>query len=126
MSIPVTIEAGFTSAVTAFNTAVGASDPEAQQVALLAAVTAYRGNQWAENFTANQVTVRSLADQLAAAQQVSAQLLATATEYNAGAATAAQSADEVAELAWQNTRAAGIAASVASQVASVAGSMPSD
>ena len=126
MPIPVAEEGNFTPAVTALNNGVAASDPEAQLVALLAVVTAYRGNQWAENFTANQVTVRSLMDQLEAAKQVSAQLLTTANQYNPAAATAAQVADNAAMVAWQNTREAGIAASVASQIASVAASMPAD
>ncbi len=116
MSIPVPVESNLTAAVAAFN-----SSPSVVQGEIC---EQYRSIQFAENFTANQVIVRSLQDQLDAATQVSAQLLALATQHGEGPAVAAEAADRAAWQAWSNTRAATIAASIASQVASVVASVP--
>lgn len=113
--IPVPIEAGLTAAVNAFNTS-----PTPEQLAIC---EQYRSIQFAENYSANQATVRSLMDQLAAAEQVSAQLIELANQHGT-ASVAAIAADETAATEWQNGRVATIAASVESQIASVEATIP--
>lgn len=125
--IPVTIEPGFSTAVTNLNNLVSGGTATQAEIAAAEAITAqYRGIQWAQNYTANQATVRSLADQLAAAEVVSSELLQKARQYNPGAATSAAVADRTAAVEWQNTREATIAASVTAQFTSVADSMPAN
>lgn len=112
-----TIEPGFTDAANAFNAT--------PTVPLQEAALRYKGIQLMENWAANQTTVRSLKEQLAAAQGVSQQLLELATEVAPGIVTQYLSADNAAALAWQNTLQANIDASVASQVAAILATFPS-
>ena len=116
MSIPVAVEPNLSAAVAAFNSSPSVAQGEICEQ--------YRSIQYAENYTANQVTVRSLLDQLDAATAVSAQILALAIQHGPPAATSAAVADTTAMVSWRNTRAATIAASIESQVASVVASVP--
>lgn len=113
--IPVAVEANLTAAVNTFNSSPSVAQGEICEQ--------YRSIQYAENYTANQATVRSLRDQLAAAEEVSVQLVALANQHG-NATVAAIAADQEAQVAWQNTRQATIAASVASQIASVVATIP--
>jgi len=115
MAIPVAVESGLTAAIAAFNAA--------PSVAGVQQCEQYRSSQYAANFAENQSTVRSLIDELAAAQEVSAQLLALADQHGT-ASVAAIAADETARVAWQNGRQATIEASVASQIAAVVATVP--
>ncbi len=112
----VAIEPGFTTAASNFNATPTVA---LQQIALQ-----YRGIQNLEEWSANQGTVRSLRDQLAAAEGVSAALLERANNDAPGSVQPYIDADNTAAIAWQNGRVATIAASVASQVSTIVGGYP--
>ena len=111
-----TIEPGFTTAASNFNTTPSVA---LQQIALQ-----YRGTQNLEEWSANQATVRSLRDQLAAAEGVSAALLERANSDAPGAVQPYIDADNAAAVEWQNSRQATIDASIASQVSTIVGGYP--
>lgn len=112
----VAIEPGFTTAAANFN---ATPTVPLQQIAMQ-----YKGIQLMENWAANQATVRSLLDQLAAAQVVSEQLVALALKAAPRAPTPYLSADNAAAVAWQNGRQSTIEESVNSQVAAILGGFP--
>ena len=112
----VAIEPGFTTAASNFNAT--------PTVALQQIAMQYLGTQEMEDWAANQVTARSLMDQLAAAQGVSAALLKRANEAAPGVVQAYIDADNAAAVESQNSRQATIDASVASQVSTIVGGYP--